>query len=87
MDPETKASIRRWALDRAITEAPGGTPWPSIIRLANTFAEYITEGTIPADEPKPDADPIDAHEFVSDRRRPVPSCMKCGLYRGIGNHL
>ncbi|WP_165788147.1 hypothetical protein [Arthrobacter glacialis] len=41
---------RHTALDMAIRETPGGTKWAQIIELANIFAAYIINGTVPTDE-------------------------------------
>ena len=40
---------RQWALTRAIEEAPSGTTWPAVMTLAEKFAQYVLNGTIPED--------------------------------------
>ena len=38
---------RRWALDKAINEAPNGAIWPKVIDNAAMFAAFIIDGTKP----------------------------------------
>lgn len=37
--------VRVWALDRAIKEAPNGTPWENIFGLAAQYERFINRGT------------------------------------------
>lgn len=84
--------IRVWALDRAIKEAPGGSPWEVIFGLAAKYTRYITAGTY--DTPVADAakeaeqaetDGPPTHRFIPHRldRR---TCNDCGQSYGEGNH-
>lgn len=48
MDP---IEARHRALELATAQAPGGTPWPLILKNAKMFADFMIDGTVP-EEPE-----------------------------------
>jgi hypothetical protein len=76
--------VRVWALDRAIKEAPSGTAWEVIFKLASRYEKYILTGQWDdPNAPKPAA--IAEHDFVPERSH-KSRCIICSKLYGEGNH-
>lgn len=58
--------VRRWALDLAISQVPGGTPWTDIFPLASRFAGFVMTGQDPK-APKDDKDPKDPRKAETEK--------------------